>query len=169
MNLSHLQDLLANIFGGDDPRPALEAYQVAARAALMYAVGIALVRIGKNRLIGRSTPLDVLLGFMLGSILARGVTGSASLSNTAAAAASLVAAHWLLTKVAAHNHSFGKIVKGNAHVIVEEGRILPEPMRASHISRQDLDEALRMRGIEDLADVRRAYKERNGEISVIRR
>jgi len=53
--------------------------------------------------------------------------------------------------------------------VVEEGRVLERNMRHSHISREDLMESLRLRGVERVEDVKCAYKERNGEISVIRR
>jgi uncharacterized membrane protein YcaP (DUF421 family) len=42
-------------------------------------------------------------------------------------------------------------------------------MRHSHVSEHDLFEGLRLHGVERLEDVKLAYKERNGEISVIRR
>jgi uncharacterized membrane protein YcaP (DUF421 family) len=50
---------------------------------------------------------------------------------------------------------------------VKDGQILPKPMRHSHISDHDLTEQMRLRGVDDVSQVRAAYKERNGEISVI--
>jgi uncharacterized membrane protein YcaP (DUF421 family) len=39
----------------------------------------------------------------------------------------------------------------------------------SHLSEHDLMEEIRLRGVEDISEVARAYKERNGEISVIKK
>ncbi len=36
-----------------------------------------------------------------------------------------------------------------------------------HISLQDLEEYARLKGIDDISQIRLAYKERNGEVSVI--
>jgi uncharacterized membrane protein YcaP (DUF421 family) len=42
-------------------------------------------------------------------------------------------------------------------------------MRQSHVSLDDVVEAMRLHGICDLNEVESAFKERNGEVSVIRR
>ncbi len=60
----------------------------------MYLAGLVVVRIGKSRLISRTTSLDVILGFILGSLLSRGITGHASISGTIVASAVIVAVHW---------------------------------------------------------------------------
>jgi uncharacterized membrane protein YcaP (DUF421 family) len=157
------------MFGGDAPLGPLLIHQAVARAVVVYVVGLAVVRVGKSRGIGRITPLDVLLGFVLGSLLSRGITGSASLSGTVSASAALVAVHWVLTWLACRWHWFGDLVKGHADVIVENGKLLLENMLRHHISTHDLDEALRLKGVDDVTQVRRAYKERNGEVSVLTR
>src|SRR5262245_28018293 len=161
--------LLQLIFGGDFPSEPLRLHQAIARAVVVYLAGVAIIRIGKSRSIGRITSIDVILGFVLGSLLSRGITGHASLSGTLGASAALVATHWLLTRLACQWHWFGDLVKGHADVIVENGKILCDKMRKHNISQHDLDEALRLKGIDDIGRVRRAYKERNGEVSVLER
>jgi uncharacterized membrane protein YcaP (DUF421 family) len=167
--LQQIGEYLNIVFGGDIPADPLRLHQVAARAILVFLVGLAIVRIGKSRLISRATSLDVILGFTLGSILSRGITGNASLSATVVAAAALVAAHWLLTWLACRSHTLGKLVKGNAKLLAKDGKPLRENMNHAHISDRDLEEGLHLSGIDELADVRLAYKERNGEVSVIKR
>jgi uncharacterized membrane protein YcaP (DUF421 family) len=167
--LQQIGDHLSFIFGGDVPVEPMRLHQVAARALLVFVVGLAIVRIGKSRLISRNTSIDVILAFTLGSVLSRGITGNASLSGTFVASVVLVAAHWVLTWLACHSHTLGKLVKGNANVLVEDGKVVRENMISSHISDRDLEEGLRLSGVESVEDVRRAYKERNGEVSVIRR
>jgi uncharacterized membrane protein YcaP (DUF421 family) len=159
--------VLHDVFGGDYPVDPLALHQIAARAAIVYLGGLIIVRIGKSRLISRTTSLDVILGFILGSLLSRGITGHASISGTILASAVIVAVHWVLTAVACRSHGFGTLFKGNSELVVEDGRILRAPMKHSHISDHDLIEQLRLRGYDDLEQVRAAYKERNGEISVL--
>ena len=83
----------------------------------------------------------------MGSLLSRGITGHASLSGTTVASAALVAAHWLLTWLACRWHWFGNLVKGHAHVIVKDGEPLIDNMYRSHLSKHDLDEQLRQKGM----------------------
>jgi uncharacterized membrane protein YcaP (DUF421 family) len=163
-----IKETVDSIFGGDSPQASLTLLQVAGRAAAVYLIGLALVRLGKNRMIGRVTSLDVLLGFILGSLLCRGITGSASLSATTVAAAAMVAIHWLITKLAGYSHRFDTLLKGHAILVVQDGAMLPHQMNSSNVSEHDLMEQLRLNGVEDVGAVARAYKERSGEISVIK-
>jgi uncharacterized membrane protein YcaP (DUF421 family) len=162
---------LTFLFGGDfpppDPPQHLAIHQTMIRGVFIYLVVLAIIRVGKSRSIGRISPLDVLLGFILGSLVSRGITGHASLSGTAGASAALVAVHWLLTLLACRSHSFGNLVKGHADLIVENGHPRTEHLLKHHISKHDLDEFIRNKGIDDISKVRSAYKERNGEVSIL--
>jgi uncharacterized membrane protein YcaP (DUF421 family) len=160
--------MLEPLFGGDTPSGSLDLYQIAARAVAVYIIGVVIVRLGKSRLVGRVSALDILVGFILGSLLSRGITGHASLSGTAMGSAGVVATHWLFTWLAAHWHAFGNLTKGHAVQLVSDGLPLPANMSASHISKHDLIEAARLRGIATIGDIAEAYKERNGEISIIK-
>ena len=70
-----MSELFETIFGGDVPKEPLLLHQCAARAVAVYLIGIAILRIGKSRIISCVTTVDVLLGFILGSLLSRGITG----------------------------------------------------------------------------------------------
>jgi uncharacterized membrane protein YcaP (DUF421 family) len=162
--------VLERVFGGDYPQPPLELHQVAARAVVIYVIGLLIVRIGKSRLIARISSVDIILGFILGSLLARGITGSASISGTTVASAAVVACHSLFTSLAFRWHAFGTLLKGRyLRPLVIDGKMQFENMRRSHLSEHDVMEEVRLNGIHEISDVAYAYKERNGEISVIRR
>src|ERR1043166_1219756 len=92
--LRWLTDGLHEAFGGDMPvSEPLALHQIAARAIVIYLVGVVIIRIGKSRLLGRVTSLDVIVAFILGSLLSRGITGHASLSGTTVATAAIVGLH----------------------------------------------------------------------------
>ena len=46
--------------------------QMAIRAAVVYVVTVAFVRLAKKRFMSRASAFDVILGIMLGSIVSRG-------------------------------------------------------------------------------------------------
>ncbi len=160
---------LQQIFGTDAADDSITLSQIAARAIVVYVIGLVVVRVGKSRIISRTTALDVIVGFILGSLLSRGITGHASISGTTVASVAIVAAHWLFTLLACQSHFFGTVIKGTSALVVKDGQPIPKTMRHSHISTHDLLEQLRLNGVDDLQEVREAYKERNGEISVIKR
>lgn len=164
-----LRHFVEYAFGGDAPDHQITLAQIAARGALVYVIGVIIVRIGKGRMIGRATALDVIVGFILGSLLSRAITGHASLSETLVSSITLVLVHWLLTYISVEWHWFGILFKGHAHKVVADGQMLPDELRHSHISEHDLIASMRLNGIARLDDVQEAWKERSGEISVIRK
>ncbi len=142
--------------------------QVMLRAVLAYGFAVLLVRLGHTRSIGRNNGIDIILSVVLGSVLSRAVNGNSPVVSTFAACAALMAIHWVAATITFHSKAIGKLLKGKPCTLVENGRMLPEIMRASHISEDDLIEALRTRGqLDDVGKVEKARLERNGEISVL--
>jgi uncharacterized membrane protein YcaP (DUF421 family) len=163
-------DALVWLFGNDAPRGPLEWRQIVARAAAVYVAGLVIIRVGKSRLLSRATPLDVILAFILGSVLSRGINGSAALSGTIVAATTLVFMHWIFTALACRSHRLGNLIKGQPRLVISNGQLQWDNMRRSHITEHDLREELRLNAnIEDFNDVKAAYKERSGEVGVVRR
>jgi uncharacterized membrane protein YcaP (DUF421 family) len=167
--MAYLNTWLTTVFGGDQPPSDLLLTQAAARAALVYLMGLAMVRLGKSRLIGSLSAIDILLAVVLGSLLSRGINGSASMSSSLVASAVLVAMHWLMTDLACRSHRLGDLIKGHAQLLVENGRINWPAMQHSHLSEHDLIEELRLNAnVEGVDEIEKAYKERNGRISGVR-
>ncbi|MNI67794.1 hypothetical protein D3C73_1234470 [compost metagenome] len=52
--------------------------------------------------------------------------------------------------------------------LVRDGRIIVSGLKSEHISRGELMEQLRLKGVGNLASVKRAYLESTGEFSVIK-
>lgn len=73
-------------------------WQECARAALIFAYGLALVRIAGRRVFGKWSALDIIVSVIVGSNLSRALTGSAPLFGTLAATTLLMALHWVLAQ-----------------------------------------------------------------------
>jgi uncharacterized membrane protein YcaP (DUF421 family) len=146
----------------------MEFWQMALRAVIVYAVTLAMVRLGKKRFMGKATAFDVILGIVLGSIVSRAITGNAPLVPSLAATATLIALHSVLTAVACRWHGFGEMIKGRPRVIVRDGRKDDEAMRIAHLTDRDLEEDLRRHGMTSIKDIAEARLERNGDISLVK-
>jgi uncharacterized membrane protein YcaP (DUF421 family) len=146
----------------------MEFWQMALRAVIVYAVTLAMVRLGKKRFMGKATAFDVILGIVLGSIVSRAITGNAPLVPSLAATATLIALHSVLTAVACRWHGFGEMIKGRPRVIVRDGRKDEAAMRIAHLTDRDLEEDLHRHGMTSIEDIAEARLERNGDISVIK-
>lgn len=143
---------------------------LALRACLIYSAGLVIVRIGKNRLLGRTTAFDIVLAFILGSLFSRAINGTAPVLGTIVAAITLVVLHWLIAELTRRWGRLEMLLKGRHLQLIEDGKTRTSAMRRAEVSENDLLEALRLHGgTEDPERVRRAYLERNGEISVLPR
>ena len=158
------------LFGiGVDPK-SFNTLQVSLRAIVIYLGGLAILRIGENRFLGKFTAFDIILGFVLGGILSRAINGSGPLFPTLIATTLLVTLHYILAKTAFHSHRFGEAVKGKAELLVRDGEIVWEGMKAKSLSERDLEEALRLKAsLVDCKNVAEARFERNGDISVVKK
>lgn len=160
--------LAGTLVGAHADDPTL--WQLAARAFLVYVLAILLVKLGERRFMGRGAAFDVILGIMLGSVLSRSITHNGSVYGIVAVGIFLTTLHWLFAVASYHWERFGQMVKGRDRELVVDGQIQWKNMRRSHVSRGDLEMALRMQGrTTDTSDVRIAKFERSGDISVITR
>lgn len=147
----------------------VEAAGIAVGALVMYLVALWVVRTGKKRFLGRNTVFDMILAFMLGSILARAVNGGAPIVATAVAGFILIGMHWLFGTLAMRTERFGRVVKGRADQVMRDGECLEDEMAEHHVTRNDIEEAARSNGLHGIDEVEAAYFERNGRLSIIPR
>jgi uncharacterized membrane protein YcaP (DUF421 family) len=146
----------------------LSAVHMALRAAVVFVLSIAMLKVGDKRFMGKNTALDVMLGIVFGSTVSRAITGNAPFFPALVGGFVLVLLHWSFGAVAFRSHGFGKLVKGQDRLLVKDGEILWDAMRKSHVTTHDLEEALRSKGEEpDVSRVKSAHLERDGDISVI--
>ena len=148
----------------------LTVLQMALRAAVVFVLSIAMLKVGDKRFMGKNTALDVFLGIVFGSTVSRAITGNAPFGPTLVAALVLVLLHWLFAAVAFRSRAFGRLVKGRNSLLVRGGEIQWNAMRKTHVTTHDLEEALRREGKQpDVSRIKEANLERNGDISLIMR
>ena len=146
----------------------LTALQMGVRAFIMFFIALALIRIGGMRIFGKKTAFDNILVIMLGAVLARGVVGASPFFSTVAAAAVMVVIHKILALLAMKYIWIGKIVKGIHRSLYKDGKMNLKNMRIATISKDDLMEGVRLQiHSNNLDDVKEAYIEKNGQVSVV--
>ena len=160
-----MDQLLIDLFGIQNH---LTLPQECARAVLIFFYGLLLLRLSGRRTFGNWSALDVIISIIIGSALARALTGSAPLPGTLAAAAVLTALHVALGYLVAHSKAASRIVEGAAIELGADGKIDHRARRRSMISECDLHEALRAEGVEDATATKRIVLEAGGAISVIK-
>lgn len=163
-----MEHLLVQIFGVQNH---LSTAQEAARAALIFTYGLVLLRLSGPRMFGHWSALDFVITIMLGSALARAMTGGAPLVGTMLAAVIMAVLHFGLAHWVARNSKLAHIVEGRASILIDHGRIDHEVRKRNMISEADLREALRQEGIGSEAhvdNVKVMMLEPSGKLSVIK-
>ena len=162
---SALHDLLGL---GLEPKN-LTALHVTLRSIIVFLVTLMIVRVGNKRFLSGMSAFDAIVGFILASVLARAVNGSAAFFPTLVGGFVLVLLHRLLAMAAFRWKKFEILVKGHTNQLMRDGRMDPKVMRAHNITQADLYEEMRLHGnVEDVRKVQSATLERSGEISVVK-
>lgn len=160
-------ETLRQLIGPDDGHAS--ALQLCARAAILFAYGVACIRIAGRKTFSQASPLDIVVALVVGSNISRAMTGHAPFVATLAATLVLVALHRVLAMLTLRWSPLAGLVKARPTRLVVEGAPDEAAMRRHGISREDLLESLRLAQIERLEDVRLATLEGGGKISVIKR
>lgn len=156
------------IFGGAKDITVL---QECARAALIFFYGLVMLRLSGRRTFAQMSAVDLVISIVVGSNLSRAMTGGAPLLGTLAAVALLVALHLMLAYAVARHSGFARLVEGTPILLAHNGVVDERARLRCKISQADLAEALRMHGVDGLAELERTRKlvlEPSGKISVIK-
>jgi uncharacterized membrane protein YcaP (DUF421 family) len=120
---------------------------------------------------GHWSALDIVISIMVGSALARAMTGSAPLLGTMVAAAVMACLHVILAHLIARSDALAQLVEGKAITLIDRGRIDHSARSRNKISEADMREALRQHGIDGeakAANVKRMTLEPSGTLSVVK-
>jgi uncharacterized membrane protein YcaP (DUF421 family) len=143
--------------------------QLCARAVILFAIGIAYIRIAGRRTFSHASPLDIVVAIVVGSNLSRAMTGKAPFWPALAATLLLVVLHRVLAMLTLRWNWLARAVKSQPTVLVRDGARDEATMRRHGIGEADLLEGLRLEQIEGVEEVRLATLEANGRISVVPR
>jgi len=161
-------DLINSAIGSGRQATELTVLQVCLRALIVFFAALVIVRFADKRFFARRNAFDVILGFILASMLARTINGSEQLVPSVIAAFLLAALHRVLGMFACRSRKFGAIFKGHSETFIRSGQIDSNALMRHHVGRDDLEEELRLNGVEDVEQVKLARLERSGEVSVIK-
>jgi len=167
MPLASFPDLIRTLIGPDSPD--ILWWQMCVRAMIVLVFGLFFVRLAGKRTFGKLSAFDIVLAIIVGSNLSRTLTASAPFWETLLATAALGFVHWGLGRLSIHWHWLGALIKGSPRQIVRDGEVDRQAMTKGELSHGDLEEALRLHGLDRPDPVKAAYLERSGAISVVRK
>lgn len=138
------------------------------RALIVFVLILAFIRCGARRFLSKLSAIDMLVSIMIGSIGSRAITGNSAFGPSLLSIAVLIALHWIFSFISFHTSDVSPWLKGEACRLVKDGELVPDAMSSTKITKRDLLEAARSRGVGGgLEDVQDAWLERDGSISIV--
>ena len=158
-------DELRDILMGDKPWNFL--LEAALRTAVMFVCALALMKLTGKKEVRQFSLLELLVIIGLGSALGDPMiyTDSPVLPSLVAIASTLLC-YWGLTKWANHAGLVKRMVEGRVRRVLHEGEVDLEALEHEGLSTDELFADLRVLHVEHLGQVRSAYMEVDGELSV---
>ena len=145
-------------------------WELVIRGSAVYGFLFLLFRIFLRRDVGSIGVADVLLIVLIADASQNAMAGEyRSITDGMLLVATIVGWNVLIDWVAFRFETVRRLLEPSPLVLVRDGRILHRNLRREFMSVEDLRGKLREHGIDDLAQVRSARLESDGEVSVIQR
>jgi uncharacterized membrane protein YcaP (DUF421 family) len=143
-------------------------HQMAVRAALIFFLAMAFIRIAGMRSFGNRSAFDVVLNITIGAILSRCITGHYPFFPCLAAAAILALCHRLTAFVASKSEKVRILMEGSPQLLYRNGKLDNDLLKKYSISNDDITRALHEENIDDLKKVKTVWYETDGKISIVK-
>ena len=145
-----------------------ELGMTAARGLLVYAAMLVIIRILGKRTVGNFTAFDLLVALMLGEVVDEIIYGDVTLAQGFVAIVVVAAAKYVTAWLAYLNHGLNKLFEGSPREVVRNGELVRDGMRKELLNEEEVMAALRLQGISDMREVKKAIMEVDGVVSVIK-
>lgn len=143
--------------------------EIILRATVVYALLFLLFRGTRKRALAELSPFEMILLVTLGDIVQQAVTQE-DYSVTGAVLAGGTFGFWVtaMTWVSYRSPKARRAIEGVPLVIVENGQPVEASLRVEHMPVEEVLEAARQQGIDDLSRIRLGVLETSGRMSFIK-
>lgn len=138
------------------------------RTTLLFLLVLLVMRWTGKRTVTALAPFDLALVIMVGEVAAIPISDiEVDLLHGLLPVVLLGGFHVLLTRANLRSKSLEHLTEGKGTLLVRDGQVLRRNMERERVSMQDLQAALRLKSVTDLAQVQEAWMEHTGGVSVI--
>jgi uncharacterized membrane protein YcaP (DUF421 family) len=134
----------------------------------VYLFIVIAIRIFGKKELAQLSVVDLVFILLISNAVQNAMVGpDSTLSGGLVAATTLFMVNYLLKYLQYRFPQFGKLVQGDATMLVYQGKILESHMKKAKISMEELMEAVREHGVKSVTEVDLAIMEVDGSISVL--
>ena len=137
------------------------------RGLIVYIILILSVRLMGKRQIGELQPSELVTTFLLSEVASMPLQNKdISLFTCIVLIFMIVGLEVIFSVLAVKSDFFRNIMQGSSVLVIKDGKLLQEKMKSLRYSIDDLLEGLRMKDVFDISEVKYAYVETNGSLSI---
>ena len=141
---------------------------IVVRTVVVYCVVLVALRVAGKRELGQMTPFDLVVLLILANAVQNAMVGpDQSLNGGLLAAITILFLNWLLAAAGLRSMLLRRRLLGTPTVLVNDGEFVAANLRREGVTEDEVLQALREHGMDELALVKLAVLEVDGTISVI--
>lgn len=142
---------------------------IIARTLIVYLAVMIGIRLSGKRELGQMTALDFVLLLLVANTVQNAMTGpDTSVNGGLIAAATLLIANYIVTRLILKNRTARKFVEGSPTMLIYHGKVIQKHINAEKITFDELNQALREHAVATIKEVSIAVLEIDGSISVVK-
>lgn len=145
----------------------IELLEVAGGSAALYILIIICLRLLGKKGLAEISLGDLVLIILIGEAMGSLIPQENAFISAVTCIVTLTIMNYLILNVAYKSKFLRKFLEGSPVVIVKNGRIFHKKMEEEKLTHDDLDEALREKGVKDIKDVEIAVLETDGGINIV--
>lgn len=135
-----------------------------------YAALVVAVRLSGKRTLSKLNAFDLVVTVALGSTLASMLLSpSTALAQGVAAFATLIGLQTLVAWLSSRSERVDSLVKSTPTLLLYQGRILDDALRAERVTEEEVRTAIREAGLSRVSEVEAVVLESSGSLSCVRR
>lgn len=138
------------------------------RGIIVYITVIVSVRLMGKRQIGELQPTELVTTFLLSEIASMPLQNKdISLFTCVVLIFMIVGLEIIFSYLAVKSNTFRTLTQGSSALVIKDGKLLQSKLSQLRYSIDDLMESLRLKDVFDISQVRYAYIETNGSLSIM--
>lgn len=144
----------------------VEWTELVLRGVLVYGALLLMLRVFGKRTVGQFTPFDLLVIMLLSEAASNSMTGGDdSLGGGLLVCLVLIVMNTIVGFLSARSRRLESLLEGEAVLVGRDGKIFHSILRRHHVSRSDMEKALRSADCEE-DEVRLAFLEADGSLVI---
>jgi uncharacterized membrane protein YcaP (DUF421 family) len=142
--------------------------KIVVSSVVVYLFIVLAIRIFGKKELSQLSVLDLVFILLISNAVQNAMVGNnTTLSGGLAAAAALFGINYLFKYLLYRFPKLGKIIQGEAVILIYHGRIIQRHLRENQITFEELNEAIREHGVATVEAVDLAILEIDGNISIL--